>query len=148
MDPIDYIAEWLAEYPGAKIAIGTDSKFKNNGVLYITCIVMFYPVSDDGIGRGAHVIYAKDRLKGRIELFPRLWNEVEYTKNIADRITNELKYKNLEIHIDLNPKKKFRSSMVYTPAIHTLQGMGYTVCAKPDAPAASCAADLLSNKKS
>lgn len=57
MDPIDYISKWLSKYPGFKIAIGTDSKYKNRGVLYVTCIAMFYPPASDGIGRGAHVIY-------------------------------------------------------------------------------------------
>lgn len=147
-DPIDYIADWLSKYPGSKIAIGSDSKYKNKGVLYITCIAMFYPVDESGIGRGAHVIYAKERYKGRVELFHRLWTEVEYSQELAVRVTNELGYDNLEIHIDLNPSKDFKSNIAYTPAIHTLQGMGYKVCAKPDAPAASCAADLLSNKKS
>lgn len=77
-----------------------------------------------------------------------MWTEVEFSQKIDERVTNELKYSNLEIHIDLNPNKNFKSNIAYTPDIYTLKGMGYVVCAKPDAPAESCASGLLSNKKS
>jgi predicted RNase H-related nuclease YkuK (DUF458 family) len=52
-------------------------------------------------------------------------------------------YKLVEIHLDLNPNKKYGSISVYKPAIQWFKSMGYNAIAKPNSHAATSAADML-----
>lgn len=145
-DYLKYIENFLEKNPGCKVAVGTDSKCRTSKrrIVYATCIAIFYP-GVDGYDKGAHVIYSKEKLVGKMPLFERLWEEVDRSRIIASEIEDELQVP-VEIHVDINPDKDFKSNVAYQPAIGMLQGMGYTVLAKPEAPAASCAADVLVNR--
>lgn len=143
---IDYISKFLEKNPDCKIAVGTDSKYRNSKkrIIYATCIVIFYP-GTDGYNKGAHVIYNIEKIYKKLSLFERLWEEVDMSRLIAHEIQEQIGVP-VEIHVDINPAKDFKSNVAYQPAIGMLQGMGYIVSAKPDAPAASCAADVLVNR--
>lgn len=58
-------------------------------------------------------------------------------------------YKKVDIHLDFNPVESTRnkSNEAYKAYVNYLRDMGFRVWAKPQAPAASCAADHMLPKK-
>lgn len=146
-DYLGHIKEFVEKYPTAKIAVGSDSKYRKGSkrATFVTVIAMFYP-GTNGFNKGAHLIYSMKRERRDISLFERLWEEVEISKIIAEEIQDSIQFP-VEIHIDVNPKKDFKSNVAYQPAIGMLNSLGFDVYAKPHAPAATCAADLIVNKK-
>lgn len=143
---IDYVRNFLSANPNSKISIGTDSKYKSklDKAIYATVLVFSYPGIDGVFNKGSHLIYSIERVDKKLSLFERLWFEVDRSRIIADLLKEKLGIK-IEIHVDLNPNKKYKSNVAYSSAIGMLTGLGYLVHAKPDAPAATCAADLLVN---
>lgn len=148
-DYVEYVADWLQKRPGAKVAVGTDSKTrskKGKKTIFVTAIVMYIP-GPDGFNAGAHVIYTETTKKRIYEnLFEKLWTELDMTKVVAERLKDEIEDINIEVHVDVNPNEAEGSYVAYPAAIGMFTGMGYKVLAKPYAPAASCAGDYMVNR--
>jgi len=131
-----------------KISIGTDSIFKPKrthwNVLYITTIAFTFG------NHGTHLIYREDLIKGewttRLDLFTRLWREVEMSAELGKWMTEVVKICP-EIHLDINPKEKYQSNQLFNAAKGYIAGLGFDVQLKPDAAIASCAADHFLQKK-
>jgi predicted RNase H-related nuclease YkuK (DUF458 family) len=88
-----------------------------------------------------------------------LFNESLYALNLGTWLDENLKiekpnfktndydgsepYRKVEIHVDINPRDKFKSNVAYKAAMGILTGSGFSTKAKNKSFAASCAADYL-----
>lgn len=156
-----YLQNLVVENPSLYICVGCDSKQMRGSTLYVIAITIHSPLYRNG----AHVIFSRVKEKKVRDDFTRLWKEAEYLVEVADvahhalqevgyvrkemdnakgvlRICSDGFYKLVELHVDYNEKSRYLSNKVYQSAIPWLKGLGFKTMGKPDAPAASCAADL------
>jgi predicted RNase H-related nuclease YkuK (DUF458 family) len=135
-----------AQSEASKIYIGCDSvSYKRNGTWYAD----FYKV----------VVVHIDGCRG-CKIFGEIQTEVDYNHNKKKpsyRLMNEcykvaelyltladLTGRDIEVHLDLNPKKKYASNLIVEQAIGYIKGTCNVVpLVKPNAFAASYAADRL-----
>jgi len=162
---IDDVAQYIKNYFTSKreanegdefeIFIGTDSQRVRRGrlVLYATVICLYT------VGKGAHIIYTRTKrddigptqkktkkLKGSDpHLYQKLWWEVDYTIQVA----NYLKKNDVfigqgiaQVHLDLSTNPENKSNSVYKSAVGYVESWGYNARCKPNAVAASYAADM------
>jgi len=136
-----YVRNYIKKYPETNVIVGTDSGQYNNYTNYVTVICMNRPT------KGSHIIYQKNKVPKIKDLFSKLWEEVEYTRIIADEldglINDDQSKKLVTVHIDINDKKTAKSSMVHDSAMGYLKGLGYSVESKPNSWVATKAADWL-----
>lgn len=135
----DYILEYcFSTNEDIKIFVGTDSQVRGYYTTYVTT-VCFYK-----IGTGVHVVYHKEKVQNKSHLFERLWVEVEKSVAVADTIRSFLPKKiDLDIHFDVNPNEEYGSHIVFRAAKGYATGAGFEFKMKPEAWAATCAADKL-----
>jgi predicted RNase H-related nuclease YkuK (DUF458 family) len=141
-----YILNILAKDKHTQIAIGTDSKFKSKhvrGVLHHH-VNYFTVISFSFNGRGSHLIYRQEILKGegRLSLFDRLWKEVRMSADLAMWVFEHCGIVP-EVHLDINPDEKYQSNILFKSAEGFITGLGFPVEVKPNAATASRAADHL-----
>jgi len=138
---IEYIKKYLKDNPDTKIIVGTDSEQYSNYTNYVTVICLVKPT------KGAHIIYSENKEKKIYDIFSKLWNEVEFTRNVADEIeksiNNNSNKKMVTVHLDVNKKKNAKSNIVHDSAVGYLKGLGYSVETKPNSWVATKAADWL-----
>lgn len=112
----------------------------------------FYKRSDLSTTERRKYKFHLNKCNGDYDHLPHL-NEFEFMKNVqmTDHEIN-CDYKLIDIHIDFNPSEMCKSNrgvsinksnLTYRSFVPWLRGMGYRVWAKPNAYAASSAADLL-----
>jgi predicted RNase H-related nuclease YkuK (DUF458 family) len=141
-----------------KVSIGTDSQ-KIKGTLYKFATVILISTSEDLggnviVGRGGMIIastYSHDFMKkdsdGRKRdkelVNERMVFEVGKSIEVATEIAELLDVYEipLEIHADINPNPKHDSNKALQSAVGYILGMGYEFKIKPEAWAASTAAD-------
>lgn len=163
--PIEDIAAYLHGYFAKseggdyEIYVGCDSlppKKKVTTFVTVVCI--------RNVGHGAHILYRKDRVantklktKKGVEtgdIIDRLWHEVELSVGVATYLRdkgvleyknkyNKVKFLHLDIHLDINPDEMHKSNLVYNSAVGFVKGMGFEFVTKPDAWAATYAADMV-----
>ena len=160
-----YLREYLSKYPQTSVYVGTDSKQKPGGVLYATCICLYDEIRKDGV----HFIFKREKEEGRIDLFTRMWREMEKSVEVADYLETELEghlkrytiedlmvMKNYDggyfkihqsklcvIDVDVNPEPgggKNLSNVAYETIRGTLIGMGYRARFKGEGEAGAMAA--------
>jgi len=131
-----YVKEYLEKYPDVKVYIGTDSVQMRLATTYATAICLWH------IGNGAHVIFERQRLEKTRDLFTRLWKETEISIKIANKLRDSIGVESI-IDLDINPSEKYKSNMAHDAAMGMVKGYGFEARSKPDAWAATCAADLL-----
>jgi predicted RNase H-related nuclease YkuK (DUF458 family) len=131
-----YVKEYLQKYPGVKVYIGTDSVQLRSATNYATAICLWH------VGNGAHVIFQRQRLEKTKDLFTRLWIETELSLKVANELRDSIGVESV-VDLDINPSEKYKSNMAHDAAMGMVKGYGFEVRTKPDAWAASCAADLL-----
>jgi len=139
-----YISDYLKKQPFTKIYIGTDSHQSGKTTNYATAIVL-YDLDENGIGHGAHVIYARNKENKTHDIFTRIWTEITYSVEVAEIVCETVKIQREEIviDIDVNPNEHEGSNVVFNASVGYIKGIGFGVRAKPDSWAASCSADLL-----
>ena len=71
----------------------------------------------------------------------RLLREVESCLALADVLSEKLGIEDIRVHLDINPNKLYKSSLVFTSATSWVKSQGYECIVKPDAWASSCLAD-------
>jgi predicted RNase H-related nuclease YkuK (DUF458 family) len=148
-----------------RVAVGTDSQKRGKGYSFATVILV---ITEENLGfekngkeifkgRGAMIIGAnfweemrastKAKKHREIEVLnQRMLLEVSKSIEVAYEITPllDLYGIKLEIHADINPDPdKGLSNGALSEAVGYILGMGYDFKVKPDAPAASNAADHL-----
>lgn len=155
----EYLRQYLKNNPTHKVYIGTDSDQQGKNTAYITAICLY----NDDIRAGVHIVRIDQKVPRITDNFVRLWKEAEISKDIADLLEKELDGvlprnghdKLCEVHLDYNAQagrrvrkayQENKSYKVYKATIDWLKGEGYRVKIKPDAFAATCAADYALNK--
>lgn len=134
-DVVVYAKDYLAKNPDVKIFVGTDSSVLRSGTLYATAICFYHP------GNGAHVVFERKRKEKCKDLFTRLWNETMLSLEVA----LSLRDAGIEVTVDLdiNPDLTYKSNQAHDAAVGLMKGYQFNVRTKPEAFAATCAADLL-----
>ncbi len=161
-DLVDYLQnlfdEQMEKNRTLKVSIGTDSQ-KIKGTLYKFATVILITATEDlggGViwGRGGMIISAtynhdfmkkeSDGRKRDKELVnERMVFEVGKSIEVATKIAELLDVYEvpLEIHADINPDPRHDSNKALQSAVGYILGMGYDFKIKPEAWAASTAAD-------
>lgn len=136
-----YVTDYIKKYPDVLIYIGTDSKRKKKSVLYISTICFRHP------NNGVHVIYRQRKYNSAEyrDIFKKLWHEVELSVELLGELYF-LDRSKITVDLDFNVIEKYKSNAVNDGARGWLTGLGVNVRSKPNAWAASYAADYLSNK--
>lgn len=136
-----YVKDYLNRNSDIKIFVGTDSKQYKNYTKYVTVVGLLKPQ------KGVHIVYKRENIRKIKDIFSRLWNEVEYSRELADYIESVVNIKSdkkmITVHLDINIDKKAKSNIVHDSAVGYIKGLGYDVETKPNSWAASKAADML-----
>jgi predicted RNase H-related nuclease YkuK (DUF458 family) len=132
-DILEYVKNWISTHQDSEIYIGCDSQEINGKTNYVTTICMYE------IGKGVHVIYNKEQEPRSNSMHSRLWLEVEKSIEVAEIIKDI--DKKITLHIDYNSKQSGKSNQLYEAGIGYVKSMGYDAVGKPNAWAASTAAD-------
>ena len=133
-DIVKHTLDILNECPYIEIHIGTDSQNHRRNTVYVTAIAYRYG------NRGVHYIYNKQKIKKIRDKWTRLWNECEYSIEVANWLTSKINVK-VEIDLDYNSEEKHFSSKLVSPAVGLVTSLGYKANIKPDNQIATRAAD-------
>jgi predicted RNase H-related nuclease YkuK (DUF458 family) len=148
--PIEDIAKYCKEYIETRdgeveIMIGADSLPKGRRYATYTTVVVIYTV-----GKGAHIIFSRQHRVSVSNDHTRLWAEVEKALGVATYLRDNgitdmpaVKSLDISIHLDFNKDAKHLSNSLHDAAIGYVKAMGFDCHTKPEAPAASYAADRI-----
>lgn len=151
---VDYLEKLLQEElekgRNLKVSVGTDSQKAGKSYKFAT-VILITTTEDLGggvtVGRGGMIIastYFHDFKQTSKELVnERMVFEVGKSIEVAYEIAPLLDLYDIkmEIHADINPDPKHESNKALQQAVGYILGMGYEFKVKPDAWAASNAAD-------
>lgn len=132
-----YVAKVLNEQPGTTLHVGTDSQNYAGKTVYVSTIVFRFP------GKGAHVIYTKQKVKRIRDMWTRLWSETERSIAIANYLRDELKVPVEQVDLDYNESPEYPSNKVLKVAKGFVESLGFNAKAKPDILLACWAANAL-----
>ena len=141
VDLIQYITDYTKSNADVEIYVGCDSQVHGRNIDYGIVVILHKPHA------GGHVLYTEvqtNRIKGKPteNLFTRLWQEVEFSLTIAERLrASDIKVKYIDV--DLNPDPRWGSNTVLRAAMGYVESMGYIPRCKPDAWSASYCADKI-----
>lgn len=141
VDVRKYVEKFLEKYPDAEVHIGTDSQQRGSKTVYVTAVAFRYsPYS----ARGVHYIYAKVKVPRVRDFFQRLYNETLYSLQVAQHIQpiTDSHIVEIEIDMDYNSDKKFKSNTLVAAATGFASALGYKVNIKPHGQIATRAADV------
>ena len=133
-DIVKHTLDILTECPYVEVHIGTDSQNHRRTTVYVTAIAFRYG------NRGVHYIYHKHKVKKIKNKWTRLWNEAEYSIEVAEWLTQKVKVK-VEIDLDYNSDENYFSSKLVQPVVGWAMSLGYKTNIKPDNQIATRAAD-------
>lgn len=138
IDLISFIRERCNMYPDTKIYIGTDSKYYGDNIKYATAICFRSK-------NLVKVIISTQRAPRNLSFYEKLYGEVYRTGEIANLLIDEFGWEFFKdrccLHLDINPDKSHLSNKYYNSFLSIAQSYGCLVETKPDAWAASTAAD-------
>lgn len=135
------IEQEMQDYPDIKgVIVATDSQQIGKETEYVTVVTVHRP------SKGGRVFYCRERVPRIRDLHQRLWKEAWMSTELAMELTTApdiggVNIKVIEIHIDANIDKKFKSSKYVEELVGLVVGQGFSAIVKPDAWAASHAAD-------
>lgn len=136
----DAIENELRLYPGSEVHIGSDSQQFGKETEYVTVVVIHRPT------KGGRVFFNRERISRVRDLRERLWKEVWRSTELAMELTvqpdigvNPVSV--TAIHIDANVDPKHKSSKYAEELAGMVMGSGFSAILKPEAWAASHAAD-------
>ena len=119
------------------IYVGCDSH-KKSGV-YIFAVVIALHLKGNG---GTFFFYRNKSNDEQLDnIRVRLMKETELTLRIANKIQEKISDRPIHVHLDINPKTRYASSIVLPSAVSWVRSCGFTPSVKPDAWASSCLAD-------
>lgn len=143
------IQEYISNEPlSSKIYIGTDSttrKTRNNTWIatYYT-VVVIHKNGRNGCKIFGEISEEQDFNHNKKKPTFRLMNECYKASETYLKLADIIGKREVEIHLDLNPKKKYASSLIVDQAIGYIKGTcGIIPMIKPNSFAASYAADRL-----
>src|SRR3990170_3212388 len=130
----------------SKIYIGVDStSYKKNGVFLSDFykVIVVHKECRHGCKIFGEIVTEKDYITNKKKPMYRLWNEVYKVSELFIKLA-QVTDKDIEVHLDLNPKKEHVSSMIVDQAIGYIKGTCNVIpLIKQEAFAASYAADRL-----
>jgi predicted RNase H-related nuclease YkuK (DUF458 family) len=141
-----YVKDYVVAHPEVEVYVGSDSSQLRKQTVYATVILFYHP------GKGAHIIYNRERIDKVKVLYERLWKEVEASLEVAELVDSALsevrtaepgKRLVAAVDLDFNPSELHKSNVVHDAAVGTVKGYGFVARSKPNAFTASYAADLL-----
>lgn len=142
IDLRDTIESELNACPEAELHIGSDSQQVGKDTEYVTVAVIHRPT------KGGRVFFCRERVPRIRELRERLWKEVWRSTELAMELTATpdigKAYADVSvtaIHIDANVDPKHKSSKYVEELAGLVIGQGFSAVLKPEAWAASHAAD-------
>jgi predicted RNase H-related nuclease YkuK (DUF458 family) len=131
----------LRAYPEVEVTIASDSQQRGQHTEYVTVVTLIRP------GKGGRVIFNRELIVRVRDLRERLWKEtwrstelameLTETPDIGDRMPIDVH----AIHIDANVDPKHKSSQYVEELVGLVIGQGFNAVVKPEAWAASHAAD-------
>lgn len=111
--------------------------------VYVTCVIIHYDSN-----KGASIFKSVDYQYDYDQLRITLNTEAQLAIDSAMELKDSIGGRGFEIHLDINPDKRFKSSQVIQEAMGYVYGMlGIKAKIKPEAFAASTAADHFAKKK-
>ena len=134
VDVVSHTLDVLNECPYVEVHIGTDSQNHRRSTVYVTVIAYRYG------NRGVHYILHKQKMKKIKDKWTRLWNEADYSLEVAEWLTKKVKVQ-VEIDLDYNSQEKYFSSKLVQPVVGWAMSLGYKTNIKPDNQIATKAAD-------
>lgn len=121
----------------SSVYIGCDSQLgANNKVHYSTVIVLHR-----NSGNGCRVFHKSVTLPNYGSMRARLLQEVQLALEAFYAVEDVIGERNLEIHLDFNSDSKYASNVVTSEALGWVRSLGLTAKIKPEAFAATHAAD-------
>ncbi len=136
------IEDELSAFPECELHIGSDSQQAGPLTEYVTVVVLHR------VGKGGRVFFCRERIPRIKELRDRLWKEVWRSTQLAMELSTppelgtDLHPINVTaVHIDANVDPKHKSSKYVEELVGLVMGCGFSAIAKPEAWAASHAAD-------
>jgi predicted RNase H-related nuclease YkuK (DUF458 family) len=128
------------------ILVGCDSKRKSDMISYATVIIIHFGGATKGTGKGARVFKQIETepayMSCKHGIRSRLMSEVYKAGEVALKIKPMCGGRDFEVHVDINPDPRHKSHIAYSEARGAILGyVGQEPIFKPDAFAASCAAD-------
>ena len=156
---IDAIAEYIKTTTDETIIyIGCDSKrYRKRGKWfadYALVVIIHHHKEitsvkdiDDPVGLGCKLFGSRITENDYGEIRTRLLREVELAIDLFQDVKEVAGGRHMEIHLDVNPEKEAGSNCVYIEAKGWVLGvLGIEAKTKPNAPAASTAADVAASK--
>jgi len=149
IEELDFIKDFITKNEDAKVYLGVDSqRVKKKRVKFATVVIIHFH-DENGIGKGAKIFeditYETVTDAKLSRPFNRMMKEVQLVTELYNELEDVLIEKDFEIHIDVNPLQGTGSNVAYGAAKGMIWGMvGVEPVCKPDAWAASCAADRFS----
>lgn len=124
----------------SSVYIGCDSKLVNGSTLFGLVVIIHIESS-----KGGKCYAQKFHERRRLALRERLLKEVDMAVGAAFEVCDAVGPRNFELHLDINPKREHKSNTVMSQATGYVAAQGFDFQVKPNAFAASTAADYLIN---
>jgi len=135
----DYVAEVVKSTADGNrlIHVGCDSQQHELITEFVRVVVLLKP------GKGGRVLWTTEKVPRITSLRERLLTEVSKSIEIGFEL-NEVLSEDVElcIHIDVNPKLRYKSSKYLQELVGYVTGQGFNVLTKPDSWAAMHVADF------
>lgn len=131
----------LRLYPDAEVIIACDSQQVGQSTEYVTVVVVHRPT------KGGRVFFCRERIPRVRELRERLFKEAWRSTTLAMELTSQPDIGSVfpinvsAVHIDVNRDPKHKSSKYVEELVGLVMGQGFNAVVKPEAFAASHAAD-------
>lgn len=131
----------MRDYPDVQLTIASDSQQRAQHTEYVTVVTLIRP------GKGGRVLFNRELIPRVRELRERLWKETWRSTELAMELTetpdigNRIPINIDAIHIDANVNPKHKSSKYVEELVGLVVGQGFKAMVKPEAWAASHAAD-------
>lgn len=148
-EEIEFIKNFILENENVEIYLGVDSqRVKHKKIKFATVVILHYK-DENNIGKGAKIfsdISFDNITDAKLSRpFNRMMKEVSLVTELYNQLEDVLIDREFEIHIDVNPIEDTGSNVAYGAAKGMIWGMiGVEPVCKPNAWAASCAADRYS----
>ena len=132
------IEDFVEKYKGNDFYIGTDSQnYSKQNLCVFTTVVVGYEW-----GRGGDIIIGREKLSFIDALRQRLLIEAMRSLETAMYVDSKISNKNtIHIHLDVNKNLKYKSGKYKDELVGLIVSQGFICKVKPDAFAASKAAD-------
>jgi len=145
---IEEVKEFIRKQnPETKIYLGADSeRFERDGDWFAdyALVVVVHINGKNGCKVFGEIHRERDYDKKKSKPAMRLMTEVYKIGELFNQLVDVLEDRHVEVHLDINPDKRFGSSCVIQEAIGYIKGScNITPLVKPEAFAASFCADRL-----